>query len=67
MSDADYRAYEQNLPGYETYECPDCRKGHAEHAPSMWRQLERLVARVQAKRVHLSPDLLPPADYEISV
>ena len=28
MSDADYRAYEQNLPGYETYECPDCRRSY---------------------------------------
>ena len=43
MSQADYLAFEQNLPGFENYECPDCRRNCEEHIPSLWRQIERLV------------------------
>ena len=64
---ADYEKYSEGAPGYERYECPDCRHDGKEHPQSLWRQIERLVSRVQAKRVALSPDLLPPDDYEVSV
>ena len=59
MDDATYEAYEAGAPGHEVYECPDCQRGSA--APNdvaLWRDMARLVAKIQQKRIQFSPELL---------
>ena len=67
MSQEDFLAYNNNEPGYERYECPDCRRDQREHGRSVWRQIERLIGLTQAKRTALSPDLLKESGMEVGV
>ena len=66
LSQLDYDRYGYGVPGYERYECPDCRRGGSEHTLQLWRTLERLAARVQSKRVAFSPDLVSSKEVEVS-
>ena len=62
MDDATYEAYEAGSAGHEVYECPDCQRGSA--APNdvaLWRDMARLVSKIQQKRIQFSPELLPQA------
>ena len=50
LSAEDYMQYSMvpPPPGYENYQCPDCRRGPKEHASQLWRKLERLVGQVRS-------------------
>ena len=40
-------------------QCPDCSTEPATSSGAVWRQLERLVSRIQHKRLQFSAELLP--------
>ena len=61
MSDADYISYTQGEPGFERYECPDCRRDAQEHPASMWRASRRLTPEHALTPGHASLNGCPPA------
>ena len=58
MDEETYTSYFNNLPGYERYECPDC-KGDGPNATQTWRSLDRLVSKIQHRRAQFAPKKVP--------
>ena len=66
ISQIEYQNYCDGAPGFERYECPDCRRDSRHHAPTVMRKIERLIYRIQTKRLAFS-NSPPVAADEIGV
>ena len=59
LDEETYWKYAEGRPGFEKYECPDCSAEPSASGAVLWRQIERLVSRIQHKRIQYSAELLP--------
>ena len=66
MDEETYTSYFNNLPGYERYECPDC-KGDGPNATQTWRSLDRLVSKIQHRRAQFAPKKVPKEEVDHGV